>query len=192
MESLTSSWVKATSAGWLVGILLIVVLALIGEAFGIGGAQVLVGVGMGAGIGVMQGRVIRSIGADRAAWFWSCVLGLGAPFLAADLAAVARLNVPYWLPVSVAVGGLAAGAGQALILRSRFELTLLWVAASVVGWTLAAGTTAAADALFRSRSLRGILGALSYLGVIAAGGPLLGLVSAAAFSSMRRRDTVAR
>ena len=46
------AWLRATVAGWLLGVPLIVALALLGEAVGVGGAQFLVGVGMGAGLGL--------------------------------------------------------------------------------------------------------------------------------------------
>ena len=43
------SWIRNTWFGWLLGIPIIITLALIGEAVHIGGAQVLVGAGMGIG-----------------------------------------------------------------------------------------------------------------------------------------------
>src|SRR5262245_14229103 len=55
------SWVGATCVGWLLGVPIIFVFALIGEAVGIGGTQVLVGAGMGAGIGLMQALALRRL-----------------------------------------------------------------------------------------------------------------------------------
>jgi hypothetical protein len=170
-------WVRATWAGWVLGVPFVIALALIGEAVGIGGVQVLVGVGMGAGIGLMQGRAIRSVLHRVAPWFWSCVVGLGLPFLAWDIAKAARWDFPYSLYISVALGGLIVGIWQAFLLRSHLHSTGWWVVASVVGWNLAAGTAAIADGLSRSRSLRGLWGALAYLGIIAGGGLILGLVT---------------
>lgn len=170
-------WVRATWAGWVLGIPLIAALALIGEAIGIGGVQVLVGVGMGMGIGLMQGRVIRNVLHRFAPWFWSCVVGLGLPFLVVDIAKAAHWNFPYSLYASIAFAGLIVGVWQAFLLRSHFLNTGWWVAASVVGWNLAAGMAAVADGLFRSRSIRGLWGALAYLGIIAGGGLILGLVT---------------
>ena len=46
----------ATWAGWLLGIPFIIILALMGEAVGIGGSQFLVGAGMGTGTGLLQSR----------------------------------------------------------------------------------------------------------------------------------------
>ena len=170
-------WVRATWAGWVLGIPFIIALALMGEAVGIGGVQVLVGVGMGAGIGLMQGRAIRSVLHSASPWFWSCVVGLGLPFLTWDIAKAAGWDFPYSLYVSVALGGLIVGVWQTFLLPPHLRNTGWWVAASVVGWNLAAGTAAIADSLFRSRSFRGLWGALAYLGIIAAGGLILGLVT---------------
>jgi hypothetical protein len=170
-------WVRATWVGWVLGIPFIIALALIGEAVGIGGAQVLVGVGMGAGIGLMQGRAIRKVLHESAPWFWSCVVGLGLPFLAADIAKAARWDFPYSLFVSVALGGLIVGVWQAFLLRPYVHNTGWWVVASAAGWALAAGMAVTADTLPRTHSIRGIWGALAYLGIAAAGGLILGLVT---------------
>lgn len=172
------SWIRATWFGWLLGIPIIIVLALIGEAVHIGGAQVLVGAGMGTGIGLMQGRVIRRMLHKSALlWLCSCIVGLGAPFLVTDLSKLVGWNLPYSLPAAIALGGLIIGSWQALILRSRLRKTGWWLVASALGWTLAAGTSALADSLPRTHAIRGIWGAVAYLGIVAAGGLILGIVT---------------
>ncbi len=181
-------WVRATWFGWLLGIPAIIVLALVGEAVGIGGAQVLVGAGMGTGIGLMQGRVIRSMLPKSGAWIWSCVVGLAVPFLVTDIAKATGRDVAYSLFASVAVGGLIVGGWQALILRARLRQTRLWVVASALGWTLAAGTAAVADAVSRSQALRGLRGAVVYLGVVAAGGLILGLITGVCIAWMFQHE----
>lgn len=80
-------WIRASGLGWLLGVPCIAALALVGEAFGIGGKQVLVGAGMGVAVGWMQGRLLRRVDLQRTApWIWSCVVGLALPFLVTDLA----------------------------------------------------------------------------------------------------------
>ena len=132
-------WVRATWAGWILGIPLIVALALAGEAAGIGGAQVFVGAGMGMGIGFMQQRAMKGVLHQSGPWLWSCVVGLAVPFLVTDVAKAVGWNLRYSLHASVAFGGLIVGAWQALILRQRFRKTGSWVVASALGWTLAGG-----------------------------------------------------
>jgi hypothetical protein len=179
-------WVRATWAGWLLGIPLIIIFALIGEVMGIGGLQFLVGAGMGTGVGLMQSRVLRGVIDRPSSWIWSCVVGLTIPFLVTDISNLAGVSLPYWLYLSVIIGGAIAGAWQARILSERFEKTWLWIAASVVGWGMAAGTAAISDYLTRSQSLRGLGGLLAYLGMIASGGLILGLVTGAMLVRMFR------
>jgi hypothetical protein len=190
-RGLVLRWVRATWFGWLLGIPVIVVLALVGEGVGIGGAQVLVGAGMGAGIGFMQGRLVRTVLPNSAPWIWSCVAGLAVPFLVTDIANAAGRDIGYSLFVSVAVGGLIAGGWQVIILREHVRKAWPWVAASVLGWSLAAATSSVADALSRGRALRGLGGAAVYLGVVAAGGLVLGLVTGVCFAWMLRREHAA-
>lgn len=185
-------WVRATWIGWVLGIPAIIVLALIGEGVGIGGSQVLVGAGMGAGLGFMQGRVMRALLQKFAPWFWSCAVGLAVPFLAWDIANAAKLNVTYSLFVCVASGGLIVGVWQAFLLRTRFPRAGWWVLANAVGWLAAAGLAKIAETLPRSQSLRGIGGALAYLGIVTGGGLILGLVTGVPMVWLRRQDGAAQ
>lgn len=177
---LTRRWLRATWGGWLLGIPCVIALALAGEALGIGGSQVLVGAGMGAGVGFMQGRVIREVIGKAGPWAWSTTVGLALPFLVFDLAKAAGREWPFSLYPCVAVGGLIAGAWQARLLRPHFRGTGSWVAASAVGWSLSAGAAALADAGRVSQSVRGLAGALLFLGIVALGGLVLGIVTGAA------------
>lgn len=184
-------WVRATWGGWLLGIPCIIAFALAGEAVGIGGSQVLVGAGMGAGVGLMQGRVMRGVLGKAAPWAWSTAIGLALPFLVFDLAKAAGREWPFSLYICVAVGGLIVGAWQARLLRPYFRGTGSWVAASAVGWSLSAGAAALADSGRVSQSVRGIAGALLFLGIVAFGGLVLGLVTGVALARLPGRETAA-
>lgn len=177
-------WIRATWAGWALGVPLVILLALAGESLRIGPLQFPVGLGMGMGVGFMQGRVVRNLLGAAAPWRWSCALGLALPFLVADLAQQAGRALPYSLYLAVALGGLIVGIWQALLLRRRFSRAGWWVAASVLGWSLAAGLGAVADGLPRSHAIRGIWGALAYLGIVAGGGLVLGVVTGLVLSWM--------
>jgi hypothetical protein len=114
-------WARATWFGWLLGIPIVAALALVGEAVGVGGAQFIVGAGMGAGIGLMQARLMRRILPKWGPWVWSCVIGLAAPFLVTDVAKVAGWNAAYVLFVCVAVGGLILGLVTGVCLAWMIE-----------------------------------------------------------------------
>jgi hypothetical protein len=185
---LLSRWIRATWAGWVLGVPVIVALALIGEAIGIGGAQALVGAGMGIAVGFLQARAIRGVLPGASRWFWSCAVGLAIPFLVTDIWKPTGLSAAYSLFAAVALGGVVIGAWQSLILRSRLRRAGWWMLASAVGWVLAGAMAAAADPLSHAPGLRGIWGALAYLGIIAGGGLILGLVTGAALVWMLRDD----
>lgn len=170
-------WLRATWYGWLLGIPLVILLALLGEAVGIGGSQVLVGIGMGLGVGLLQARLIRGLMPKASIWLLSSAAGLALPFLVTDLAPRLGYELPYSLPIAVIVGGLIVGTWQAFLLRRLAASPGWWVSANLVGWTLAAGMAYLADLSLRRQMIRGIAGALAYLGAIAAGGLALGLVT---------------
>lgn len=183
-DRIIGRWLRSTWLGWILGIPAIAVMALIGEAIGLGGSQFLVGLGMGLAVGFMQSRVLRDIITSPAKWLWITAAGLCLPFLAFDLARVFEWSLAYSLYYAVAAGGFLVGAGQAWLLRRRSSVAWIWVPASLIGWGLAAGSAALADLMFQSGSIRGISGLLAYVGVIASGGLALGAVTGFALPKM--------
>jgi hypothetical protein len=181
-------WVWATWAGWLLGVPLIIALAVLGETVGIGGAQVFVGAGMGAGVGLFQRRAIRSVLDKSVPWLWSSVGGLAAPFLITDIASAAGLSSIYSLHAAVAIGGLIVGTWQATLLGRRFRKTKRWVVASTLGWTMAGSTAAISTWLSHRQQVRGVWGLAAYLGFIALGGPILGLTTGVMLVSLPRQE----
>ena len=146
------------------------------------------GVGMGISVGFMQGRVVRRLIDPSAmwAWFWSCAIGVAVPFLIVDIANAIDRPLPYALQASVGLAGVIVGVWQTRILASTTRATGWWVIGSVVGFLLAAGMTAIADWVFRAHAIRGLQGALTFLGIIAGGGLLLGLVTGLTLAWLRR------
>jgi hypothetical protein len=181
-------WVRATFGGWVLGVPTIAALALLGEVVGIGGSQALVGAGMGAAIGFMQARALRIVLPATAPWFWASLVGLSLPFLATDIAKLTGWSSAYSLYACVALGGCFVGVWQAFILRQRVHGAQWWAVASALGWTLAGGMAAVADGLTRGQQFRGLGGALAYLGLVASGGLVLGMITGVALTRMLRNE----
>ncbi len=79
-------WVFATSWGWLLGFVFIMIGGIAADVLlSAERAQFFLGLGMGAGIGYAQVRVTaRYLGIGNA-WGWACVVGMAAPFVASDI-----------------------------------------------------------------------------------------------------------
>jgi len=175
------SWIRATTLGWLLGFVLVVALAMIWDMIG-GGAQLMVGLGMGAGVGYTQGRVSRAWAGRTRPWFWASTVGMGLPFLLWDLSSAAGVQAPFSLPACVLLGGLLTGVLEQRLLRPAFERTSGWIPACGVGWGVPAGIIAMNDSgLFPT--------ALSILSPIAMllGGSILGAVTGQALDWMSPR-----
>lgn len=143
-RSLFQTWIRATTVGWLIGFVLVIVLAMFWDMFG-GGAQFMVGIGMGAGVGYMQARVVKIWTGGIQPWLWTSVIGMGVPFAFWDIATVTGMEVHLSLPAYVLLGGLLAGILQQRLLRPKFQRTFWWIPACVLGWGLPAGIIALAN-----------------------------------------------
>lgn len=156
-------WIRATLLGWLLGFVLVIVGATIGGMIGMGESQVLIGIGMGAGVGYMQGRVAQQWLGPIRRWFTASVVGMGVPFVISDLAVAVWDRFAYSLPLCVAIGGLLVGVLQRRILRSHCHRANWWILASVAGWVVAVAPIVVLDAI---NAPRGPWSVLVFLGVM--------------------------
>jgi hypothetical protein len=92
--------------------------------------------------------------------------------------------------LAVAFGGIVAGFRQAYLLRAHKLRSEWWILISGVGWMLAALSSGAADALGRAHFIRGLAGAIVYLGLTAAGGLVLGATTGVVLVRLLRAPTV--
>jgi len=171
-------WVGANVVGWLLGFVLVVVLAEAWEFIG-GGAQFMVGAGMGAGVGVLQGRVIGPWVTSSRQWFLASTIGMGAPFLLWDVGVGLGMNWPLSLWVCVLSGSMLVGLLQQRLFRPYRPRVRWWVAACVIGWMIPEGVIVLSDL--------GLLpGRWEYLSVavIFFGGTILGAVTGVALPWM--------
>ncbi len=128
-------WTSSVFLGWFVGIFLIISLSSLLDSMGIDDMQFYLGIGMGAGVGFTQWLRLRKSIAISNAWIWLSVAGLGIPFVVLDLV-LAKGSI-YKLPLGVALGGLAVGFLQFLLLKKHSKQAGMWIWGSVAGWTLA-------------------------------------------------------
>ncbi|MCH8938441.1 MAG: hypothetical protein IH966_03375 [Gemmatimonadetes bacterium] len=180
--SVFARWLRATTLGWLLGFVLVVVLALAWGMIG-GEAQFMVGVGMGAGVGYVQTRVVREWVESTRRWLLASIIGMGVPFLLWDLGALIGIEAFFSLPLCVVAGGLLVGILQCSLLRLRLDRASFWIPACVVGWGLPAGAIALGDSgLFPAPGFLLSLGAMFF------GGVVLGAVTGKALMWMPRRS----
>lgn len=179
-----SRWLKATTLGWLLGFVLVVILAIAWDQVG-GGAQFMVGIGMGAGVGFTQARIVEEWMGRPSRWIWSTTVGMGLPFLLWDLGVGLGADAVFSLPLCVLAGSLFVGVLQGRLLRVGFHRTTWWIPASIVGWGLPVAAMAVGDS--------GVLsGAGAIVSVVAMflGGAVLGVVTGKTLVSMPRRSAV--
>ncbi len=133
-------WVTATTLGWLLGFVLLVALAIAFEQVSGGAtAQFMIGVGMGAGVGVMQARALRAWLESTWTWILATTVSMGLPFILWDLWGVVwGVQAPFGLLECVIGGSVLAGVLQSALLRHRLNRTSWWVLASLLGWGLPA------------------------------------------------------
>lgn len=169
---LARAWIKASTLGWILGFVLVIAISLLFDALG-ASAQFMVGVGMGAGVGFMQARVLHQWLGSSAPWTATSAFGLGLPFILGDLLDVAGVEHLYSLPIYVLMGGLIAGVLQAKLLRSHASGVSRWIPACVVAWGVPAGIVLLNDAQLLPPVVSGLL----FLALILFGGVVVGAVT---------------
>ena len=125
-------------------------------------AQSIVGIGMGAGVGYMQARLLRQRIGVYKQWVGASVIGMGLPFLAWDLTTALGSEFTFLLLSCILFGSLILELMQWRMLRKHSDNAYWWIPACIVGWGLAA---AASDAMV--------------IVVILLGGAILGVVTGA-------------
>ncbi len=183
-----SIWLRATFLGWVIGFFLVIGLVLIWDAIGVGSSQFMIGVGMGAGVGFMQGRAAKGWLDSPKQWLTMSAIGMGAPFVVFDIFKVLNYKLPYSLPISIAAGGLLTGLLQMRLLPRRSAKMNLWPVAGFAGWALAGGASSLADSLRFVSNVTGVLGALLYILIVLAGGVILGTVTGGVLMKMFSRN----
>ena len=171
-------WMLATFFGWLLGIFLLIGLSGLLDSVGIDNMQFYIGLGMGAGVGFAQWRVLRvAIGMDKI-WFLSSAIGIGLPFFAFDLIRLFTGHAlgSWYIPVSILLASTLCGlVQQGVLLRMGFRART-WVFICISGWVLAALTVLSMDYLKHICDNRWIMFSVN-LFLILFGGVVLGWIT---------------
>ncbi|MFH1681149.1 MAG: hypothetical protein ABIH26_10955 [Candidatus Eisenbacteria bacterium] len=164
-------WLAATTIGWVVGAVSAIVLSyLVVNLVYPKTTNLIVGVCMGAAVGLSQKIAARRWLSLSHAWTRGAAIGLGIPFVLGVLADELRpfgVRLPEDGPFGVLLvgvgGGLIAGLLQVRVLRPHTSRAGAWAWASVLSWGLA----------WLSTTLGGPVGLLGGVVLGAASGGLL-------------------
>jgi hypothetical protein len=168
-------WIVANSAGWLLGVVVVLLLAALLESTHFGNA-VYLGAGMGWSVGFAQWLIARKWFDATSGWMWASTIGITTPFLFADLVRMRDLS-SLVLPVLAAAGGLLSGLMQISSLRSHSAKADRWVVVSAVAWMCPALLV---QFVAVPRHPRTTLESVRNIGSLGLGGVVLGAVTGAA------------
>lgn len=170
-------WVWLHSAGWLLGVVAVIMLSSMLDAVGIEHWQFHIGLGMGLAVGVVQAFALRRLAVPALHWIASSVFALTVPFV------LSHFLLPsaawYTLPICVLTGAALLSCMQEMLLRRSGITGVAWCRRSLLGWTLAALFLLAINAtmMIRPAPVWGLVLAVVNLLLILAGGPVLGWIT---------------
>ncbi|MGE5520829.1 MAG: hypothetical protein ACM3VS_12940 [Candidatus Dadabacteria bacterium] len=178
-KSILNKWILYTSAGWIIGIFLLIGFSSLLEGVKFAG-QSPVAIGMGAGIGFMQWMVLRKHAHMPIQWFWFTIIGLTIPYLLFDLASayIIDLKPENFIPLVTIVGALLVSWLQyQYILRNTYDNSVKWILYNSFAWLIAAGVTFGGFEASRLLKMdRAIAVPLAFF-IVVIGGPILGFIS---------------
>ncbi|MDX1685895.1 MAG: hypothetical protein R3275_11715 [Saprospiraceae bacterium] len=170
-------WLIYNSIGWLLGFIFILVIASTFDALGIHNLQFFLGAGIGAGVGLAQWMVLRKLNDIGGRWILFTVVGLGIPFLIADILGIIGIeSLIEDLQVGIIAGGLLAAYLQSKILKSYGVTTSQWITASLLAWILIGLLVYGmrfTDLIWHNRWF----GFFTNLAILLSGGPIIGWIT---------------
>ncbi len=186
-------WVWFTALGWLTGFACTMLIIFLFEALHIGN-QSMIGIGMGAGVGLIQALLLKRYQLSGKHWFWSTFIGMSVPYLLYDLVSLfISMRPETILPIATALGGLLAGTLQYYtVLKPHPGSSRYWILLTAVGWLLAHGFLLF---LFANEKLKQlevpvILILVFAISCILSGGPILGLITGKSMVKVVQQQTL--
>jgi hypothetical protein len=178
------SWVGATFAGWFIGAGLIILFSGFLDGLGIEGYQFYLGLGMGLGVGFMQGLILRGTSVGIFRWTISAGLGLGVPFLLMDIlkSQLGLEGGTWFIIISILVSSLISSIWQYRLLHG-YENAWRWIPANTIAWLLAVAIVFSMD-YTKEIITNNLVGFVVNLSLILGGGVVLGLISGRTLTRM--------
>ena len=180
-------WIWLTTAGWLIGILLVIGFAMLGEIIlhtnDESGGQAAVGIGMGTGVGLMQWVVLRKYLESVQKWLWFSIIGFTLSYVSFDLIAAnidLAIKAEVALPLATTLGALISGWLQyKFILRNITSKASNWIAYNTIAWLLAHLITSGMLLINMKTSFNipKVIIAVVALFFLTVGGPILGFIT---------------
>lgn len=136
-----SRWIAYNIAGWILGIVLLIGFASVGELVGgadIGG-QAAIGIGMGTGVGFMQWRILKNEFPSPQKWLWFSIFGFSFSYILFDvLSLLIPMKPEIFTPFATAIGAILTGWLQyKYVLEPVYMDSKKWMYFNFSGWVLA-------------------------------------------------------
>ncbi len=171
-------WVCYTAAGWLLGVVLVLVVSFVFDALAIGG-QLPVAIGMGLSVAAAQWLMLRKQLAIGFTWVWVSVACFCVAFFTGD-AATFLLRVPTEtvLPFTTVLAVTSTSWFQyRYMLNNKPGSTKSWMAYSITGWLLPVVTVLTLSTYFHENHVRDAVMHMANLFTLLVAGPLLGYLT---------------
>lgn len=184
-------WTLSTIYGWLLGFVVIIILAFASDALGIGNSQFFVGTGIATGVGFMQNRIMRSKLKIGWNWMWMTILGMTISFVFFDFGQnISNIIPAFNLQLSVAVGGIIVGVLQYLVLKAHsINGSCWWIFVSSIGWASAGLVVGLVDYLKDYISIDPLVLVLNLLLLTIFSSLVLGLITGVGFMKILKTDS---
>jgi hypothetical protein len=175
-------WIAVTFLGWTAGFLLAILFLVGVESVGIRQTQSPLALGMGAGVGFLQARLLSRYLGARTPWLAATALGLAAPFIITDISRAVGVPLPYSLPAFVPSG--ASSRAFAVAAPAQDYQAGVHVAVCLTHRLDLGGSTVWINDRWLPR-IPGLVGALLFVLIILVGGVILGACTAPVLVELR-------
>lgn len=167
-------WTLGTFGGWALGFAFLVGLASAWSFVADSEVQFVMGLGMGCGVGLIQGLMIQRYLGVGWQWFIATVVGMGVMAGLSDVISSFFTGLDFALIAGIPAGALLTGVLQRRILTRFSSKAGWWIVISLAGWLLAEFWALGGMSLGEHATGNGPLRFVLMVGAILTGGVVLG------------------